>query len=238
MKILGIIPARGGSKGVPRKNIRLVAGKPLIAYTIEAAKGSRMLTRFVTSTDDAEIAEVVKSWGSEVLMRPVELAEDDTPMVPVVRNVLRTMLAMDGAYDYVVILQPVAPLRTYQHIDDALALLEQPGVDSVVSISPVPGHYSPHWQFTREGGFLHLFTGQPLHDIIKRRQDLPPTYTRNGAIYACKTSLVLESGDLYGANCMGFLMPEAESVNIDSEEDLLLAERLLLKRDSSMGGTQ
>lgn len=232
-RALGLIPARGGSKGVPRKNIRSLAGKPLIAYTIEAAKDSRWLTRSVVSTDDAEIATVARDLGVAVMMRPPELAADDTPMAPVVQHVLKKLMSADECYDYVVLLQPTAPLRTSHHIDEAVALLERPGVGSVVSVSPVPGHYNPSWQFIMEDGFLHLFTGQPLREIVRRRQDLPPTYTRNGAIYACNTTAVLESGDLYGNCCMGFVMAEEDSINIDSEQDFLLAERLLAARQGS-----
>ena len=228
-KILGIIPARGGSKGVPRKNIRVVAGRPLIAYAIEAAKGSRRLSRFVVSTDDGEIACVARQCGAEVVLRPPELAADDTPMVPVVQHALQVLGAAGEAYDYVVLLQPTAPLRTARHVDEALDLLIKTGADSVISVTAVPTHYSPHWQFVVDRGLLRRYTGEPLRAIVKRRQDLPKTYTRNGAIYACKTALPLRGGDLYGERCVPYEMSPRDSVNIDSEDDLRLAEQLLLE---------
>lgn len=227
MLILGIIPARGGSKGVPRKNIRLVAGKPLIEYTIEAAKGSRLLTYYTVSTDDTEIAGVAEQLGAPVLMRPPQLATDDTPMIHVMQHVLVTLKQTTGDYDYTVLLQPTAPLRTAKHIDESLRLLIQKNADSVVSVTQVPGHYNPHWQFIIENKTLKLFTKQPLHEIIKRRQELPITYVRNGAIYACKTELIKEKGDIYGNYCIGYIMREEESVNIDSEGDFWVAKRLL-----------
>jgi CMP-N-acetylneuraminic acid synthetase len=227
MKTLGIIPARGGSKGVPRKNIRLIAGKPLIAYTIEAAKGSRLLRRLITSTDDIETAEIAKSLGSEVLMRPTELAADDTPMFAVIQHVLETIGKSDAYYEHVVILQPTAPFRTSRHIDEAITLLENTKADSVVSVSPVPGHYNPYWQFIVQDGELRLFIGKPLSQIITRRQELPKTYTRNGAIYAFRTALVFAQRNIYGDRCIPYIMSVKDSVNIDSVEDFWLAERLL-----------
>ena len=232
-EVLGIVPARGGSKGVPHKNIRVLAGSPLISYTIEAAKGSRLLTHFVTSTDDQEIAEITRSLGSEVLMRPVELATDDTPMFAVIHHVLETIKQSRRYYEYVVILQPTAPLRTSQHIDEVITLLQNSDADSVVSVSPVPGHFNPYWQFIVQDGELHLFTGKPLSEIITRRQDLPETYTRNGAIYALRTALVFERGNLYGDHCIPYVMRAEESMNIDSEEDFRLAEHILVRRKSS-----
>jgi CMP-N-acetylneuraminic acid synthetase len=228
LTVLAIIPARGGSKGVPRKNIRTIAGKPLIAYTIETAKQCSLLTELVVSTDDSEIATIAATCGASVLMRPPELASDTTPMVPVVKHALESLMSTGGSYDYIILLQPTAPLRKSHHIDEALMLLHNTGADSVVSVAPVPRHYHPYWQFIIEGGRLELFTGQPLGAIVTRRQELPATYTRNGAIYACKTKVVMEHGEIYGSHCVPYVMLEDESVNIDSEADLLLAERLLL----------
>jgi len=233
-EILGIIPARGGSKGIPRKNVRLLAGKPLIAYTIEAAKGSQLLTRLVTSTDDPEIALMAQSLGSEVIKRPASLAQDTTPTLPVIQHVLQFLNQREHYHpDVTVLLQPTTPLRTSHHIDEALGLLENAHADSVVSVSLVPGHYNPYWQFIIQDGELRLFTGQPLGQIITRRQDLPETYTRNGAIYAFKTILIFEQGNIYGDRCVAYVMHAEDSVNIDSEQDLWLAERLLLQRRSS-----
>ena len=231
-RVLGLIPARGGSRGVPRKNIRLVAGKPLIAYAIEAAKASQLLTRCVVSTEDPEIAQIARSFGCEVIKRPADLAQDTTPTLPVIQHVLE-FLDQHERYrpDITVLLQPTAPLRTDRHIDEAVALLKNADVDSVVSVSPVPGHYNPHWQFVIQDSELRLFTGQPLRRMITRRQGLPVTYTRNGAIYAFRTAIVFEQGNFYGDRCAAYVMHAEDSVNIDSEEDLCLAERLIIHRE-------
>src|SRR5215813_1841194 len=143
MGILGIIPARGGSKGVARKNIREVAGRPLIAYTIEAAAGSQELTHFVCSTEDTEIARIANDLGCPVLERPAELAGDATPMKAVIRQVLA---AVRPTPEIVVLLQPTSPLRTSAHIDCAIQMLVHADADSVVSVSRVAGHFHPEWQ--------------------------------------------------------------------------------------------
>ncbi len=231
LPFLGIIPARGGSKGVPRKNIRQIAGRPLIAYTIQAAQNSRLLTRFVTSTDDPEISQTASSLGCEVIERPSELAQDTTPMLPVIQHVLLYMFQSPRFFpDVTVILQPTSPMRTGKHIDEALTLMDRSQADTVISVSLVPEHYNPHWQFTIHDGVLHLFTGQPISQIITRRQDLPHTYTRNGAIYAFKTDLVFSKGSIYSERCIPYVMPYEDLVNIDSEDDIRLAELLLLDR--------
>jgi len=230
-KILGIIPARGGSKGVSRKNIRLLAGKPLIAYTMDAAKKSRLLTRLVVSTDDLEISQIAHSLDCQVIERPAELAQDTTPMLSVIQHTLRFLDEREHYLpDITVILQPTAPLRTSKHIDEALTRLDNPELDSVVSVSLVPGHYSPHWQFIIQDGVLRLFTDQPFGQIITRRQDLPATYTRNGAIYAFKTALLMEHKTIYGNYCHAYIMSSEDSINIDSEQDFWLAERLVIQR--------
>lgn len=225
-KAIGIIPARGGSKGVPRKNIRLVAGRPLIAYSIEAAHHSS-LTAFFVSTDDFEIAEVARTLGAEVILRPPELATDNTPMPPVLVHVLETLSATGEDFEVMVLLQPTAPLRTAQDIDASLSIMFEANVDSVVSVAPVPRHYHPDWQFVVAEGTLRLYNGDPFDQIVTRRQLLSDTYTRNGAIYAVRTGIFLERQSLYTANTRAYIMPDERSVNIDSEQDLQLAELLL-----------
>ena len=131
------------------------------------------------------------------------------------------------------ILQPTSPLRTSQHIDESINLLINSNCDSVVSVCLVPGHFNPYWQFIIEEGRLRLFTGQTLSQIITRRQSLPKTYTRNGAIYAFKSPLVFEKGDIYGDSCVAYIMRTEESINIDSEEDLWLAEKFIIKNRTS-----
>jgi len=231
-KILGLITARGGSKGIPGKNIKELAGKPLIAYTIEAAKESGIFDRLIISTDDEKIADVAKQYGCEVpFMRPAELATDTTPHNPVIQHAL-TWLRDNEKYapDSVMILQPTAPLRTATHIREAVALFETRGVDSVMSVAEIPSHYHPRWQFILDGeSNLAIFTGEPFSQIVRRRQDLPKTYTRNGAIYLFKNELLSDSTELnfYGSHVVAYVMKSEESVNIDTMEDWKEVERIL-----------
>ena len=227
---LGIIPARGGSKGVLRKNIRPVAGQPLIAYTIEAAQASRRLTHFVTTTDDAEIAALAESLGSPILVRPPELATDDTPMLPVVEHVLSVLEPTEGRYDYVVILQPTTPQRTGEDIDAALALLIETRADSVVSVYQVADHH-PARMYRLVEGRLAPYEPEPPGRL---RQELPLVYHRNGAIYACQRSLIEERGTLIGPDTRPYIMPRERSINIDDELDLAFADFLLRR----LGGGQ
>lgn len=234
MKVLCLITARGGSKGIPRKNIKLLVGKPLIAHTIDAAKESGVFDRIIVSTDDAEIAEVAKQYGTEVpFMRPAELAGDTTPTLPVLVHALEWLKEHESYVpDTVMLLQPTAPLRSPEHIREAVELFTQSGADSVVSVSEVPGHHNPHWQFNLDNEQrISIFTGEAFKDIVKRRQELPKTYTRNGAIYLFKTSLLFAAApSFYGTDVRAFVMDAASSVNIDSPEDFALAESRLVAR--------
>lgn len=224
--VLGIIPARGGSKGVVRKNIRQVGGKPLIAYTIQAALASEHLTHFVTSTEDEEIATVAQSLGCCVVMRPLELAADTTPMLPVVDHALSVVEQSEGAQDYVVLLQPTAPLRTAQDVDAAITLLFKTGADSIVSVYQVEDHH-PSRMYRLKKGRLVAYEPEPAGRL---RQELPPVYHRNGAIYACRRSLLQERRTLIGPDTRPYIMPRERSINIDDELDLSFAD-LLLSRE-------
>lgn len=226
-EVLGLIPARGGSKGIPRKNLREVAGKTLLAYTIEAGRESSTLSELVVSTEDADIAALARQMGCQVLARPEELAGDETPMKEVVAHALRELEAA-GVPDVTVLLQPTAPLRTGQHIDDCVDLLSSSRAGSVVSIAAVPAHYHPSWQFVlNEAGELCRYEGGTLSDLATRRQDLPRTYTRNGAVYAFQTGAFLQQGTFYAPPCLAYVMPQEASINIDTERDLWLMEQTL-----------
>ena len=221
---LGIIPARGGSKGVLRKNIRLVAGQPLIAYSIQAAQMSQTLTHFIISTEDAEIANVAREYNAEVMPRPIELAGDKSPMLPVVRNVFSTLEARLGMrFEYGVLLQPTAPMRTTADIDQAMKILCETGADSVVSVYRVYDHH-PARMYRMELERLVPLENEPIGRL---RQDLPAVYHRNGAIYAFRRELIDEVESLIGADTRPYIMPEERSVNIDNETDLMLADLLL-----------
>jgi CMP-N-acetylneuraminic acid synthetase len=224
-RILGLIPARGGSKGVPRKNICLVADLPLIAYTIEAAKKSRLLTDFVTSTEDPEIATIAKELGSTVLTRPTHLAANDTPLLRVVRQALEVLEPVKGRYDYFIVLQPTSPQRTEVDIDAALRLLVESHADSVVSVYQVEDHH-PARMYKLIDGKLVPYEKEPPERL---RQQLAPVYHRNGAIYACRRSLIDEQNTLTGLNTRPYIMPRERSINIDDELDLAFADFLFRK---------
>lgn len=235
--VLALIPARGGSKGVPRKNLRTLAGKSLLAYAIEAAQGSASITRTVVSTEDEEIAAAARDLGCEMIRRPDALARDETPMKAVVEHALGVL--QQGGYkpDVTVLLQPTSPLRSAGHIEGALALLESRGAGSVVSVGPVPGHFHPAWQFALgEKGELRRYEGGELGALPARRQDLQPTFTRNGAIYAFRTAGFLSTGSFYVDPCLAYVMPAEVSVNIDQEQDLRWAE-WVLREGQKEGGS-
>jgi CMP-N-acetylneuraminic acid synthetase len=220
MYALGIIPARGGSKSVPRKNIRLVGGRPLIAYTIEAAQRSALLAHYVVSTDDIEIAGVARDCGSPILMRPPELAADETPTLPVVRHALAELRQ---PFDVVVVLQPTTPLRLGADIDRALRLLDETGADSIVSVYQVSDHHPARMYRLEQGRLVPYEAGPPA----RLRQELPTVYHRNGAIYACRRRVIDELNTLVGPDSRPYIMPRDRSLNVDDEFDLAVADRLL-----------
>jgi len=224
-RTLAIVPARGGSKGIPRKNIHPLAGKPLIAWTILAAKAARGVDRLVVSTDDSEIAAVAREWGAEVAMRPAGLAQDATPTLPVLRHVLD---ALGESPDAVMTLQPTSPLRTAAHIEAALAAFHaDPGADSLVSVIDVPHVFHPRSVMKRGGdGYLvpYLDRPQPF-----RRQDKEAVFARNGAaIYLTRTAKLAEY--IFGGKLIGFPMDAESSLDIDAPADLVVAEAVLRSR--------
>jgi CMP-N,N'-diacetyllegionaminic acid synthase len=226
MNILGLIPARGGSKGVPRKNIKLLAGKPLLNYTAEAALSSKRLTRVILSTEDEEIAEVGRTCGIEVpFLRPTELAQDTTPTLPVVQHALRFLEEQGNHFDAVCLLQPTNPFRRAADIDSCIELLETEQADTVFTVLAVPAEHNPHWVYFRNNdGSLRLSTGEAAP--IPRRQDLPPAYTREGSVYVSRRDVVMFGNSLYGARVIGFEIERQRSVNIDNFNDWARAESL------------
>jgi CMP-N,N'-diacetyllegionaminic acid synthase len=228
-KILCIITARGGSKGVPRKNIRLVGGKPLIAYSIGTALEVREhLFRIIVSTDDNEIAEISRQYGAEVpFMRPPELAMDKTPSLPVLQHAVRFVEEQDRAtIDWVLLLQPTSPLRTKNDIMSTLELARRGGCDSVISVVEVPIH--PLFIKRIENSRLLPFSETFMEIEGTRRQDVqPPAYVRNGAIYLTKRDVLMERNSIWGDIIRPYVMPPERSVNIDSEMDLILVNLML-----------
>jgi CMP-N,N'-diacetyllegionaminic acid synthase len=226
--VLGIIPARGGSKGIPNKNLVPLCGRPLLAYTADAVKGSARLTRTVVSTDDPRIAECATSLGLEVpFMRPSSLAGDGVPMLPVLQHAVAALESEGFTADIVVLLQPTSPLRRGEHIDAAVAWLERAGGDSVVSVVEVPHQFNPTSLLRVEDGLLKPFLEAPT---ATRRQDKPRLYARNGpAVVAVKAS-VLKEGSLYGAQTWPLGMTPEDSLDIDTLWDLRLVEWVLSTR--------
>lgn len=236
-RVLAIIPARGGSKGIPRKNIRELCGKPLLQYTAEAALAARRVARAVLTTDDEEIAEVGRACGLEVpFLRPAQLAGDTTPTLPVMQHTVEWLESEGDFFDAICLLQPTHPMRRAEDIDGCIERLEVSGADAVVTVLPVPPQFNPHWVLVGENdGDLHWSTGEETP--IPRRQELPPAFQREGSVYVTRRDIVMEFNSLYGKRLAGYALDRAESVNIDSEEDWIRASRLLSRRraDSRAG---
>jgi CMP-N,N'-diacetyllegionaminic acid synthase len=227
VKVLGLIPARGGSKGVPRKNVARLAGRPLIAYTCEAARSSRLLDRVIISTDDEEIARVARDHGADApFLRPASLAADDTPMMDVIRHAVAELARQAYAADAVALLQPTSPLRTAAHIDCAIELLQSSGADTVVSVLRVPHSFNPSSLMHMEGKYL---VPNDRASAL-RRQDKPTLYARNGPAILILTNHAIENGAPYAMNVVGFEMSAADSIDIDTPDDLLFAEFRLGQR--------
>jgi len=225
LKKVAVIPARGGSKRIPGKNICELAGKPLIAYTIEVALRSKALNRIVVSTDDVKIAEIARTYGADVpFLRPAELARDDTPGLLVVQHAVKYVEEVEGyKVDIVVVLQPTSPLRSERYIDQAVEKLLKTGADSVITVCKVKHH--PFWSFTAEGDKLYPFSKKGI--IISRRQDLPDIYAVNGAVYAVRRDVLFEQNSVFGRDTRAVVMPHEESVDIDDYFDLFTAEMVM-----------
>lgn len=229
MKILALIPARGGSKGVPGKNSKLLGEKPLIAYSIESAMACDQLTATIVSTDDEHIADISRKWGAEVpFLRPSELATDEAKSIDVVIHALDFLSAHHRQFDAVCLLQPTSPFRQKGFIDECITAFKQQQVDTLISVLPVPHEHNPHWVFEPDAtGLLTIATGDET--IISRRQDLPKAYFRDGSVYITKTSVLLNQQSFFGQT-IGYIVSNPEHyVNIDTPEDWLMAESKLGK---------
>lgn len=226
---LGIIPARGGSKGIPGKNLRVLAGRPLLAYTVAVSLACPDLDRVVLSTDAPEIADAGRALGIEVpFMRPSNLARDDTPMVPVLEHAVAWLEEWGWRPEIVVLLQPTAPLRTTHHITAAIALLRETKCDSVASVAELPRHLSPDYVMRIEGGRLVPFLAGG--DQLTRRQEARPAVVRDGTVYAVWRDVLMESHSLYGMDCRPLMISAGESVTLDTPQDWEVAELRLAKR--------
>ena len=225
-RILAVITARGGSKGVPGKNIKLLAGKPLIAWTIEAAHKSKLIDRTVLSSEDEAIIETAQDWGCEVpFVRPLELAADDSSSISVVLHALNQV----EGFDYIVLLQPTSPLRRPTDIDAAIRMCIQSGVPSLVSVTESDKH--PLWMFDvnpETGVMKRLIAGE----MVTRRQDLLPAYVINGAIYIADCEWLKKNQTFTAPETIAYKMPKESSLDIDTELDFKLCNYLLTNKEN------
>jgi CMP-N,N'-diacetyllegionaminic acid synthase len=233
VRVLGVVTARAGSKGIPGKNTRLLAGQPLIAYTIDAAREAGVFDRLILSTDDPRAAVIAREHACEVpFMRPAALAADDTPHLPVMQHAL-TWLRDHDSYspEWVMILLPTSPLRQASHIREAVDLAIASDADSVVSVSELPAHFNPMRAVTVDrDGWTRLFVGDaPVKRRPGRRQDMPKAWVLDGAIYLFRTAALFDPVEpsMYGDKVTAYRMPPPYGFNIDEPEDWATAERLL-----------
>ena len=230
LRTIGIIVARGGSKGVPRKNVRNLVGKPLIAWTIEAAKLSR-LSRVIVSTDDSEIASTAAKFGAEVpFIRPSNLATDSAPIIPVLQHAVNFCEELEGRFEAMLMLQPTSPMRLASDIDEAISMMEvDPDSTAVISVVPVEEYHPARMKYLEND----LLVDPPFCEAYENqlRQELAPVYIRSGAIYLVRRNTLMEKNSLKGARCLAKIMPKMRSVNIDSPFDFELASWLMSKPD-------
>lgn len=230
---MGLIPARGGSKGIPRKNLKKLAGKELIRYTIEAAQQSKLLDDVVVSTEDEEIASVSRKAGAEVpFLRPPALASDTAPTIDTIIHALHYFERKGQRFDAICLLQPTVPFRTAEDIDLAIRTFSERPADSLISVRQVPHQYNPHWVFEPDAdGFLQLATGEER--IITRRQALPPAYYRDGSIYLTRWSVLRDQRDLYGRSISHCILKDTPQVNIDTAADWTQAEEIIARQNGN-----
>lgn len=227
MDILALIPARSGSKGVPHKNIKELKGKPLIAYTIEAAKKSKYLKNenIICSTNSNKIAEIAKSFGANVpFLRPERYAKDESSSISVAIHAINHMKkSLKKEYEYIMLLQPTSPLRKPEHIDESIKMIEKDNKwDSVISIS-TPQNLPYNMKMIDKKGLLKDF----IRNDYQRRQEMPEVYCTNGAIYLTKIETVLEENSFFGDSSKGYIMQKEFSIDIDDKFDWKICELLL-----------
>ena len=225
MEIVALIPARGGSKSIPKKNIKHLRGMPLISYSIRAAKKSKYINKIVVSTEDKEIAKISRKYGAEIIERPEEFAKDESSTIDAILHTLEVFKAENYNPDISILLQPTSPLRNAEDIGSAIELFLNSDCESVVSVCEV-GH-SPYWCFEIENGYLKSLFGDEY--LRMRRQELEKVYIPNGAIYISTPENLRKYKGFYGLRTIPYIMPPERSIDIDDATDLMLAE-LLMKR--------
>lgn len=224
--VLALIPARGGSKGLPSKNLMPLAGQSLVARAAAVARESGVVDRAILSTDSQEIAEEGRRAGVEVpFLRPPALARDETPMLPVVQHAVQALEVEGWVPAIIVLLQPTSPLRRPGHVRDAVTQLRDSRADSVVSVVELPPHMSPDYVMRVTEGELRPFL--PEGERVTRRQDARAAYVRDGTVYAFWRATLERNGNIYGQRCLPLIIPAQESITIDAQDDWATAERLL-----------
>ena len=225
MRILGIIPARGGSVGIKNKNIKKLNGKPLIQYTIEQSNKSKLLTKTIVSTDSEKISKIARILGAIVpFKRPKNLSTSSASSVDVIKHCLEFFQEKGEYFDAICLLQPTSPYRPKNSIDDAIKKFILSKKDSLISIRKIPEHYNPNWIFKQDNGFLRRYENKPM---ISRRQDLQPLYHRDGAIYITKSELILKKRKLVSEFSVGFEIKSPILINIDNIDDWRNAENFI-----------
>lgn len=223
-KVLAIIPARGGSKGVPHKNVKSLNGKPLIGWTIEESLKSQYIDKLMVSTEDKDIAKISKDFGSEVpFLRPEKLALDSTPGIAPILHAVKWFKNRNCDFDYIMCLQCTSPFRTHLQIDEAIEKLFEKDADSIISVCE--SEITPYWMKKIEDGRLKNFLDEGV--FYTRRQDAPKVYRLNGAIYMAKIQVILNIKNWYTENTIPYVMDRMSSVDIDNMLDFKFAEFLM-----------
>lgn len=227
MKILALIPARGGSKGIPGKNIKLLGGKPLIAHAANSASQSSSISRLIISTDSEEIAQVASIHGIEVpFIRPQELALDTTPSIDVMIHALNHFKNLGEEFDAICLLQATSPFKPKNFVNECIQTFIDSGADSFISVLRVPHEYNPHWTFEKnELGELRIATGEK--ELIPRRQELPPAFFRDGCVYITKTNYLLQEKKIVGGKIAFKESNPDYYCNLDTLADWQKAEQMI-----------
>ncbi|MBE2255797.1 MAG: acylneuraminate cytidylyltransferase family protein [Ignavibacteria bacterium] len=229
MKILTIIPARAGSKGIPGKNIKILGKIPLIAYSINSSLKCKLISDTLVSTESEKIEKISLKFGAWIpFKRPKYLAKDKTPTLPVIQYTISRLSKMGYNYDAVCLLQPTTPFRKLSFLNSCLNTFINNKTDSLISVRKVPDEYNPHWIFEKkENGFLKISTGEKK--IITRRQDLPDTYYRDGSVYITSVNCIINNNSLYGEKISYCINNSEPYCNLDTLSDWKLAENIIKK---------
>ena len=229
MKILALIPAREGSKGIPNKNIKLLGGNPLIAHAAKFAKQTSNISRIIISTDSEEIAQVARLNHMEVpFIRPKELALDTTPSVDVMIHALKHFKDIGEVFDAIILLQATSPFKPPNFIQDCIQTFIDADADSLISVLKVPHEYNPHWTFEKnDSGELRIATGEK--ELIPRRQELPTAFFRDGSVYITKTDFLLQERKIVGGKIVCMESDPNYYCNLDTPSDWEKAEQMILQ---------